>query len=178
VRGCELGHMTATRNGTTKRLVTAIVCGCATLVLTSCGSSSDKASTTSTASTASTGSTASTANTASEASSQVCSARDDIESQAQTLSSLSSGTATKANVTSTLNAVKSDLQKMKDAQPGLAPDRKQEVQAAVTAFGTQLSDIVRQTVAGLSKSDAQSQAKNAGASLTSAVKESLQPISC
>jgi hypothetical protein len=103
----------------------------------------------------------------------VCGARDDIQSQAQTLSSLSSGTATKANGTSSPNAVKSDLQKMKDA-----PDRKQEVQDAVTAFGTQLSDIVRQTVAGLSKTDAQTQAKKAGASLTSAVKESLQPISC
>jgi hypothetical protein len=58
------------------------------------------------------------------------------------------------------------------------------VQDAATAFGMQLKDILRQTVAGLSKTDAQTQAnaqtqaKNAAASLKSAVKESLQPIQC
>ena len=81
-------------------------------------------------------------------------------------------------MTSALSAIQSDLQKMKDAQPDLAPERKQQVQDAATAFGTQLKDIVRQTVAGLSKTDAKTQATNAAASLESAVKESLQPIDC
>ena len=47
----------------------------------------------------------------------------------------------------------------------------------MTAFGTQLNAILQQTVAGLSKNDAQTRAKNAAASLTSAVKKSQQPIS-
>ena len=49
---------------------------------------------------------------------------------------------------------------------------------AATAFGTQLKDIVKQTISGLSKTDAQTQAKTAAASLESAVKQSLEPIQC
>ena len=52
------------------------------------------------------------------------------------------------------------------------------MQDATTAFGTQLKDIVRQTVAGLATTDAKTQAENAAASLKSAVTESLQPIDC
>jgi hypothetical protein len=161
-----------------KAFVILIVCGCAVLSLTGCGSSSGKGSSVSTTSTADTASTTSTASTASTASSQVCSARDGIEAEVQTLTSLSAGSATKANVTSSLNAVKADLQKMKDAQPDLAPARKQQVENAVTDFGTQLNQIIRQTIAGLSKTDAQTQAKDAAASLGAAVEKSLQPISC
>jgi hypothetical protein len=65
-----------------------------------------------------------------------------------------------------LNAITTDLEKMKDAQPDLAPDRRQQVQDAATAFGTQPKDILRQTAAGLLKTDAETQAKNAAASLS------------
>jgi hypothetical protein len=56
-------------------------------------------------------------------------------------------------VTSALSAITADLQKVKDAEPDLAPDRGQEVQDAATAFGAQPRDIVRQTAAGVLKSD-------------------------
>jgi hypothetical protein len=108
----------------------------------------------------------------------VCNARDGVQTQVQTLSSLSAGSATKAAVTSALGAITTDVQKMKDAQPDLAPERKRQVQDAATASGTQLKDIVRQTAAGLWKTDAQTQAKTAAASLESAVEESLLPIQC
>ena len=60
----------------------------------------------------------------------------------------------------------------------LAPERKQQVQGAAAAFGTQLKDTLKQTVSGLTKTDAKTQAKNAAASLESAVKQSLEPIEC
>lgn len=142
------------------------------MALIGCGSSSDKGSS------ASPASTKAPTSAQDQAATQVCGARDGIQTQVQTLTSLSAGSATKADVTSALSAITTDLQKMKDAQPDLAPKRKQQVQDATTAFGTQLKDIVRQTVAGLSKTDAQTQAKNAAASLKSAVQESLQPIQC
>ena len=85
---------------------------------------------------------------------------------------------TRANVTAALEAITADLQKIKAAQADLTPERKQQVQAAVTAFGTQLRDIAAQAVAGLATGDAESQAKDAAASLESAVSESLQPIEC
>jgi hypothetical protein len=58
--------------------------------------------------------------------------------------------------------------------PAGAPNagRKQQVRDAETAFSTQLKDIVLQTAAGLSKSDAQTQATNAATSLNSALKKS------
>jgi len=96
----------------------------------------------------------------------------------KTLTSLSAGNATRGDVTSALTAIQSDLQKIKDAQPNLAPERKQQVKDAAAAFGTQLRDILKQTVSGLAKTDAQTQAKNAAASLESAVKQSLEPIDC
>ena len=155
-----------------KPLSTLLVCGCAAVALIGCGSSGDKESS------ASPASTKAPTSAQDQAATQVCGARDGIQTQVQTLTSLSAGSATKADVTSALSAIKTDLQKMKDAQPDLAPERKQQVQDATTAFGTQLKDILRQTVAGLSKTDAQTQAKNAAASLKTAVKASLQPIQC
>ena len=155
-----------------KPLITLSVCACAALGLIGCGSSSDEGSS------ATPAPTQAAASAQDRAASQVCSARGDIQTQVQSLTSLSAGSATKADVTSALGAIQTDLQKMKDAQPDLAPERKQQVEDAATAFGTQLKDILKQTVAGLSKNDAQTQAKNAAASLESAVKESLQPIAC
>jgi uncharacterized Zn finger protein len=103
------------------------------LALIGCGSSSSGK-----AASATPASTQAPASAQDQAASQVCSARDAIQTQV----------------------------------------RKQQVQDATTAFGTQLKDIVRQTAAGLSKTDAQTQATNAATSLKAAVKKSLQPIQC
>ena len=64
-----------------------------------------------------------------------------------TLTTLSAGSATKADVTSALDAIGTTCRQIKDAQADLTPERKQQVQDATTAFGTQLQDIVRQAVA-------------------------------
>jgi hypothetical protein len=157
-----------------KPLTSLAIYACAAVALIGCGSSSDD------------GSSATPTPTQKPASSsaqdaaagQVCSARDDIQAQVKTLSSLSAGSATRADVTSALGAIQADLQKIKGAQPDLAPERKQQVQDAAAAFGTQLKETLKQTVSGLTKTDAQTQAKNAAASLQSAVKQSLEPIDC
>ena len=151
-----------------KPLTTLIVCACAAVALAGCGSSSDEDSSSSQA----------PASAEEQAASQVCSARKDIQAQADNLRALSEGTATKAGVTSALTAVRSDVQKIKDAQPDLAPERKQQVQDAVSTFETQLKTIARDAVAGLVTGDAKTQATDAAASLRAAVKESLQPIEC
>ena len=157
-----------------KPLTGLTIFACAAVALIGCGSSSDDGSS---------GTPTATQKPASssaqdEAANQVCSARDDIQAQVKTLGSLSAGSATRADVTSALGAIQADLQKIKGAQPDLAPERKQQVQDAAAAFGTQLKDTVKQTVSGLTKTDAQTQAKNAAASLESAVKQSLEPIEC
>ena len=95
-----------------------------------------------------------------------------------TLSTVGSGDATRNAVTSALTTIGADLEKIKAAQANLTPERKQQVQDAVTAFGTQLQAIARQAVADRSKDDAKTQATDAAASLKTAVNESLQPIDC
>ena len=75
-----------------KPLGTLLACGCAAIALIGCGSSSDKDS-------ATPASTEAPASAQDQAASQVCSARDGIQTQVQTLSSLSAGSATKAGVT-------------------------------------------------------------------------------
>ena len=152
-----------------KRITTPTVCVCVAFALAGCGSSSDEPSPAATQAPATPQDQASTA---------VCAARADIKAQVETLTSLTGDSATKTSVTSALTAITSDLQKIKDAQADLTPERKQQVQDAVTAFGTQFQTIARQAVAGLATTDAETQAKNAAASLKTAVTESLQPIDC
>ena len=162
-----------------KPFTTFIVSSCLGLALFGCGSSSDGESTPAQATTeAPASATEAPASAQDQAASQVCNARADIQTQVDTLTTLSAGSATKADVTSALNAITTDLQTIKAAQADLTPERKQQVQDATTAFETQLKDIVRQTVAGLATTDAKTQAETAAASLKSAVSESLQPIDC
>jgi hypothetical protein len=157
---------------TMKPFTTRIVCACVALALCGCGSSSDEKATPSQAP------TQAPASPQDQAASQVCAARADIQTQVETLTTLSAGSATKTDVTSALAAVGTNLQKIKDAQADLTPERKQQVQDATTAFGTQLQAIVRQAVAEGATGDAKTQATNAAASLKSAVTQSLQPIDC
>lgn len=155
-----------------KALTLLILTACAVPMLIGCGSSSDEDSS------SSEGSAPASASAQDRAAKQVCNARNDVQAQVQTLTTLSAGSASKADVTSALSAIRTDLRKMKDAQSDLAPERRQEVQDAAAAFETELKDIARQTVAGLATGDAKTQAANAAASLKSAVNESLQPIDC
>jgi K+-sensing histidine kinase KdpD len=114
-----------------------------------------------------------------KAKADVCSARADISKQIDSLKSLTLSSSTKTDVTNALGAIKGDLQKIKDAQPDLSSGRKQEVQTATQTFGDQLTQIVKDTIAGLStKTDAKTQAQTALSSLESAYKQALQPISC
>ena len=155
-----------------KPFTTRIVRACVALTLCGCGSSSEEEPTPSQAP------TQAPASPQDQAASQVCAARADIQTQVETLTTLSAGSATKTDVTSALAAIAANLEKIKNAQANLTPERKQQVQDAVTAFGTQLQAIVRQAVADRSTADAKTQATDAAASLKSAVTESLQPIDC
>ena len=153
-----------------------IVCACAALALFGCGSSSDEKPTATEAPTQA--ATKAATSPQDQAASDVCAARADIQTQVETLSTIGTGDVTRNDVTSALDAIATNLEKMKAAQANLTPERKQQVQDAVTAFGTQLQAVVRQAVADRSKDDAKAQATDAAASLKTAVTESLQPIEC
>ena len=109
---------------------------------------------------------------------QVCSARSDISKQIDSLKTLTISSSTPDDVKSALNTIKGDLSKIKDAQPDLAPDRKQQVQTATQTFGSQLQQIVTSAVRGLSVTNAKTQIQSAVTSLGAAYKQALEPIKC
>ena len=109
---------------------------------------------------------------------QVCSARSDISKQIDSLKTLTISTSTPDDVKSALNTIKGDLSKIKDAQPDLAPDRKQQVQTATQTFESQLQQIVTSTTNGLSVTNAKTQIQSAVTSLEAAYKQALEPIDC
>ncbi len=149
-----------------------ILGACVALALFGCGSSSDDQPA------ATEAPTQAATSPQDQAASDVCAARADIETQVDTLATVGTGDATRNDVTSALTAIGANLQKIKTAQADLTPERKQQVQDAVTAFETQLQAVVRQAAADRSKDDAKAQAADAAASLKTAVTESLQPIDC
>src|ERR1700749_258257 len=76
-----------------------------------------------------------------KATSQVCDARADIAKQVDTLKNLTVSTATTSQIKTSLNAIKDDLGKIKDAQGDLNPQRKSQLQQANEAFATQIKSI-------------------------------------
>ena len=67
---------------------------------------------------------------AEKAQNQVCDARDDLNKQVNELAALTPTTATTEGVQENLDAIKNDLNDIKDAQGDLNEDRKQEVESA------------------------------------------------
>ena len=135
--------------------LTLIVVSCGAFALSACGESKED-----------------------KAKKQVCSARSDITKQIDSLKTLTISTSTPDDVKSALNTIKDDVSKMKDAQPDLAPDRKQQVQTATKTFESQLQQIVPSTVNGLSVTNAKTQIQSAVTSLEAAYKQALEPINC
>jgi hypothetical protein len=108
----------------------------------------------------------------------VCSARSDINEQINTLKGLTPATATVQGVTESLNAIKTDLQNIKDAQGDLKGSRKEQVQAANQQFTSQLSSIVSTVARSLSASDAKAQLNTALQELTTSYQQTFAKTDC
>jgi uncharacterized protein YsxB (DUF464 family) len=113
-----------------------------------------------------------------KAQAQVCSARADISKQVNTLSGLTLSIESVTQVKTGVEAVAGDLKKIKDAQPNLAPARKEQVQSATNTFETQLTTIVSELSSNLSLSNAETKLKSAVSQLATSYKQALAPISC
>lgn len=113
-----------------------------------------------------------------KAKSQVCSARTDIQKQLTYLRGLTITTATLTGIENSVKTIGSDLSKIKDAQPQLDTQRKQQVQSANQAFGTALQGVVSNLGQNLSLSDAGTQVRTAVTQLEQAYQQALAPINC
>ena len=115
---------------------------------------------------------------ADKAKSQVCSARTSINKQIDYLKGLTLATATTTGIQNSLKAIGDDLTKIKDAQPQLNADRKQQVQSANQAFRAQLQSVLTNIGTNLSLSNAEAQLKTGVQQLARSYQQTFAAISC
>jgi uncharacterized coiled-coil DUF342 family protein len=108
----------------------------------------------------------------------VCAARDDISKQVDQLKNMTVSTATKSQVTDSLQAIRNDLSKIADARPALSEDRRQQVDAANTKFQSSVRATLLDVGKTVSLQDASAQIKNAFDRLAASYKEAFSGVDC
>ena len=109
---------------------------------------------------------------------QVCDARADIQKQLGELGSASLDTATVSGIKQRLEAIKDDLVKIKEAQPQLDDRRKEQIESASEAFGSQVDSIVQDLGTSRSLSGALTEFQNSLIELRDSYRQALAPIDC
>jgi len=138
--------------GRTSALLALLLAG---LVLAGCGESSEE-----------------------KAKAQVCSAKSDISKQVTMLGELTLSTSILTQAKDGLEAIGSDLTKIKDAQPNLEPARKQQIEAATRTFESQVTSIISGLVSNPSLSNAEKQLKASLRQYAKSFEQALAPINC
>jgi hypothetical protein len=113
-----------------------------------------------------------------KAKAQVCTAKSDISKQVKTLSELTISTSILTQAKDGLEAIGSDLTKIKDAQPNLAPARKQQIETATHTFESQVSSIITGLVSNPSLSNAEKQLKASLTQYAKSFERALAPVNC
>ncbi len=113
-----------------------------------------------------------------KAKAQVCQARSDISKQVKMLTELTISSSILTQAKTGLDAITSDLTKIKDAQPNLEPARKEQTQAATQTFEAQVASIVSGLVSNPSLSNAEKQLKSSLAQFATSYAQALAPINC
>lgn len=116
---------------------------------------------------------------------QVCDARKAISEQVTKLQGLTLTSSTVDEAKSGLESIRAELKKIKDAQPDLAPNRKEEVETATNRFGEELKAVSVQVASSLASgtseaaiATAKPKLKAAAETLASDYRQALGPISC
>jgi hypothetical protein len=113
-----------------------------------------------------------------KAKAQVCSARSDIQKQVKTLGELTLSTNILSQAKDGLDAIGSDLKKIKDAQPNLEPARRQQIETATHTLEGQVSSIITGFVSNPSLSNVEKQLKSSLTQYSKSFEQALVPISC
>ena len=108
----------------------------------------------------------------------VCDARADIGKQVDELGSLTPATVTADAVTQNLDAIKTDLQDISDAQSDLSSDRRSEAEAATKAFSSSVQETASQLGSSLSAADAKAQVVTALDQLAASYQKAFAPLNC
>jgi hypothetical protein len=113
-----------------------------------------------------------------KAQNSVCAAKDDIGKQVDELASLTPATVTTDAVMQNLDAIKTDLEDISDAQSDLSSDRRNEVEAANKAFASSVQGIASEVGRSLSASDAKAKLVTALQQLEASYQKSFARLSC
>ncbi len=108
----------------------------------------------------------------------VCDARADIGKQVDELGSLTPATVTADGVTQNLDAIKTDLQDISDAQSDLSSDRRSEAEAATKEFSSSVQETASQLGSSLSAEDAKAQVVTALDQLAASYQKAFAPLNC
>ena len=113
-----------------------------------------------------------------KAQNKVCDAKADIAKQVDELQSLTPATVTSDAVTQNLDAIKTDLNDISDAQSDLSSDRRSEAEAATKAFTNSVQGITSQLGSSLSAADAKAQLTTALDQLAASYQKAFAPLNC
>jgi hypothetical protein len=113
-----------------------------------------------------------------QAQSQVCSARADISKHVDTLKGLTRSTATTSQVKTSLQAIRDDLAKIRDAQGDLKGTRKEQAQQANDAFVSEVKDVASTLVSTTSVEDGKARLSTAMQQLASSYQQAFAKIDC
>jgi hypothetical protein len=108
----------------------------------------------------------------------VCSAKAEIRAKVQHLTTITPSSTAATEVKDDLTAIGDDLTKIKQAQPDLAPARKQEVEHATQEFTALVGANIPSIVASLAKGEVNAQLKTSFERLLTAYQKALGPINC
>ena len=100
---------------------------------------------------------------AEQAQNQVCETLADLNTQVNELATFTAATATTKDVQQQLDAIKTDLSDIKDAQGDLNEDRKQQVESANKEFSSQVQAVASDLGTSLSASGAEAKLQSAAA---------------
>jgi phytoene/squalene synthetase len=120
-----------------------------------------------------------------EASKDVCAARSEISKQISKIQGLTVSSNAPTELKDGLEAITRELKVIREAQPDLAPARKQQVEPAVASFEAELKTIVAGVASTVTSSNLESALKEAAPKIKSAAtalagsfRQSLAPITC
>ena len=109
---------------------------------------------------------------------RVCEARADIQSQIASLRSLPLTSSSISAAEDGLKSIRSDLQRIADAQSDLSPERRQQVQDATKAFTAQVESVARTAIASGVTGDVEAAVRTAADQLAASYRRALAPIDC
>ena len=111
---------------------------------------------------------------ADKAKNTVCSARDDMSKQVDTLKGMTAATFSTETVSKSLSAMKDDLSDIKGAQSELSSERRDQVQSANQAF----TSTVRGVLSDLGSGTSADQLQAAVQQLASSYQQTFAKVDC